>query len=357
MKRFALIGHPVAGSLSPRLFSAAYDGRFAYDLVDRELFADAWQVFLDSYEGINVTAPYKMDAFSSVDELSESALETGAVNLVVRRKADSRPGGGAQAVPRKSETPFAASSGGCAPDILVGYNTDVDGVVESVKECGIPVSDALVVGTGGAARAAVVAARRLGCRVTVSGRSLEKAAALVRSLVLTASAVVSPPPAASAAGIHSSPVSDRSLALTASAAVSPSPVSDRSLASAAALAAEAAAVNVVPLDQTAALSPDLIIYTLPGSAPVPPGLPTAGAVVLEAEYKAPALALVSPTLASHPALVSPNPACQGSNDPALSSARCKAYISGRRWLLHQAVAGYRLFTGLEPSIDAMSAAL
>lgn len=310
MKRFALIGHPVAGSLSPRLFSAAYDGRFAYDLVDRELFADAWQVFLDSYEGINVTAPYKMDAFSSVDELSESALETGAVNLVVRRKADSRPGGGAQAVPRKSETPFAASSGGCAPDILVGYNTDVDGVVESVKECGIPVSDALVVGTGGAARAAVVAARRLGCRVTVSGRSFEKAAALVRSL-----------------------------------------------ASAAALAAGAAAVNVVPLDQIAALSPDLIIYTLPGSAPVPPGLPTAGAVVLEAEYKAPALALVSPTLASPPALVSPNPACQVSNDPALSSARCKAYISGRRWLLHQAVAGYRIFTGLEPSIDAMSAAL
>ena len=343
MKRFALIGHPVAGSLSPRLFSAAYDGRFAYDLVDHELFADAWQVFLDSYEGINVTAPYKMDAFSSVDELSESALETGAVNLVVRRKADSRPGGGAQAVPRKSETPFAASSGGCAPDILVGYNTDVDGVVESVKECGIPVSDALVVGTGGAARAAVVAARRLGCRVTVSGRSFEKAAALVRSLALTASAVVSPPPAASAAGIHSSPASDRSLA------------------SAAALAAGAAAVNVVPLDKIAALSPDLIIYTLPGSAPVPPGLPTAGAVVLEAEYKAPALALVlalvSPTLASPPALVSPNPACQGSNDPALSSARCKAYISGRRWLLHQAVAGYRLFTGLEPSIDAMSAAL
>lgn len=339
MKRFALIGHPVAGSLSPRLFSAAYDGRFAYDLVDRELFADAWQVFLDSYEGINVTAPYKMDAFSSVDELSESALETGAVNLVVRRKADSRPGGGAQAVPRKSETPFAASSGGCAPDILVGYNTDVDGVVESVKECGIPVSDALVVGTGGAARAAVVAARRLGCRVTVSGRSFEKAAALVRSLALTASAAVSPSPAASAAGIHSSPVSDRSLA------------------SAAALAAGAAAVNVVPLDQIAALSPDIIIYTLPGSAPVPPGLPTAGAVVLEAEYKAPALALVSPTLASPPALVSPNPACQGSNDPALSSARCKAYISGRRWLLHQAVAGYRLFTGLEPSIDAMSAAL
>jgi len=238
VKRFALIGHPVAGSLSPRLFSAAYDGRFAYDLVDRESFADAWQVFLDCYDGINVTAPYKLDAFSKVDVLSGSALETGAVNLVVR-----------------SDKGF------------VGYNTDVDGVVESVKECGIPVSEALVVGTGGAARAAVVAARRLGCRVTVTGRSLEKAAAL--------------------------------------------------------------GCDIVPIGDVASLSPDLILYTLPGSAPVPPGLPTAGAVVLEAEYKA----------------------------PALASARCRAYISGRRWLLHQAVAGYRLFTGLEPSLAAMSAAL
>ena len=40
--KFALIGHPVAGSLSPRLFAAAYDGRYPYDLIDRECFEDAW---------------------------------------------------------------------------------------------------------------------------------------------------------------------------------------------------------------------------------------------------------------------------------------------------------------------------
>ena len=66
MKRFALIGHPVAGSLSPRLFTAAYEGRYPYDLIDAP-FDEAWARFLADYHGINVTAPYKQDAFRAVD--------------------------------------------------------------------------------------------------------------------------------------------------------------------------------------------------------------------------------------------------------------------------------------------------
>lgn len=234
MKRFALIGHPVAGSLSPRLFAAAYGGRYAYDLLDYSCFDDAWAAFLDGYDGINVTAPFKQDAFARVDVLSPDARQTGAVNLVVR--ADGK---------------------------LMGYNTDVDGVTGAVRASGLPVSRALVVGTGGAARAAAAAARQLGCSVTVSGRSLEKAAAL--------------------------------------------------------------GYEAIPLDQVRSLSPDLVLYTLPGSAPVPPDLPLSSAVVLEAEYKA----------------------------PALSACRCRAYLSGRQWLLWQAVAGYGLFTGQQPDVENM----
>ena len=144
--KFALIGHPVAGSLSPRLFAAAYDGAHSYDLLDFESFEDAWNAFVEGYDGINVTAPFKQDAFARVDELSPQARATGAVNLVVR---------GAHG--------------------FVGYNTDVDGVTMALQ--GLPLAEAMVVGTGGAARAAVYAAQQLGCRVTVTGRSLEKAAA------------------------------------------------------------------------------------------------------------------------------------------------------------------------------------
>lgn len=234
MKKFALIGHPVAGSLSPLLVKAAYQGRYTYDLVDCERFDDAWQVFLAQYDGINVTAPFKQDAFSRVDVLDPQARATGAVNLVI----PCREG-------------------------YAGYNTDVDGVLMALQETGLTFADALVVGTGGAARAAVYAMQVLGCSVTVCGRSLEKAAAL--------------------------------------------------------------GCRALSFEEAASLRPDVIVYTLPGRAPVPAGLPVSGAVVLEAEYRI----------------------------PQLSQARCRLYVSGRRWMLGQAVSGYRLFTGEEPCVEEM----
>ncbi len=240
MKRFALIGHPVAGSLSPRLFTAAYEGRYPYDLIDAP-FDEAWARFLADYHGINVTAPYKQDAFRAVDVLSDGARECGAVNLVVK-----------------------------APDgLLHGYNTDVDGVVGAVRETGFQPVNTLIIGAGGAAMASVVGAKILGSKtITIANRTYEKAAAL--------------------AAAHS--------------------------------------CKAVPLDAIGTLSPDLVIYTIPGGVPVVPGMPLGGAVVLEAEYKR----------------------------PSLSSAPCRKYISGLRWILHQAVAGYSLFTGEAPNLEALS---
>ena len=153
MKRFGLIGHPVAGSFSPKLFEAAYGGRYPYDLLEGADFGMSWKRFLDNYDGINITAPFKEDAFRAVDTLSDNARLCGAVNLAVK-----------------------------TPDGIVGYNTDVDGVVLAVQETGLPVSEALVVGCGGAGRAAAVAALRLGCRVTLANRTPARAAALAEDL-------------------------------------------------------------------------------------------------------------------------------------------------------------------------------
>ena len=243
MKRFALIGHPVAGSLSPRLFTAAYEGRYPYDLIDAP-FEEAWARFLADYDGINVTAPYKQDAFRAVDVLSDGARECGAVNLVVK-----------------------ATDG-----LLHGYNTDVDGVVGAVRETGFQPSDTLIIGAGGAAMAAVVGAKILGSgTITIANRTYEKAAAL--------------------AAAHS--------------------------------------CEAVPLDAIGTLTPDLVIYTIPGDARSLPGMTWPNAVVLEAEYKHPALAQVP----------------------------CRRYISGLRWILHQAVAGYSLFTGKAPNLEALSRAI
>jgi len=243
--KFALIGHPVSGSLSPRLFQAAYGGRYPYDLIEEASFDVAWARFLAEYDGINVTAPFKQDAFARVNRLTPDAQLTGAVNLVVRSGEET-----------------------------VGYNTDVEGVLGAVRESGLPVSEALIVGAGGAARAAAVAALGLGCRTTITNRTLSKAEAL----------------------------------------------------------AEALACQAVALADVPSLAPDLIVYTIPGSSAVVPGLTgdlLRNALVLEAEYK----------------------------HPVLANAPCRAYAGGRRWLLWQAVAGYGLFTGEEPDAEKMSAVL
>ena len=59
MKRFGLIGKPISHSGSPRLFRAGYHGKYEYDLIEAPDFETSWKLFLEKYDGINVTAPYK----------------------------------------------------------------------------------------------------------------------------------------------------------------------------------------------------------------------------------------------------------------------------------------------------------
>ena len=84
MKKFGLIGHPIAHSLSPALFKAAYDGKYAYDLIEGEDFETSYRRLIEEYDAINVTAPFKEAAFAKADILSEECASTGATNLLVK---------------------------------------------------------------------------------------------------------------------------------------------------------------------------------------------------------------------------------------------------------------------------------
>ena len=84
MKRFGLIGHPIAHSLSPALFKAGYDGRYPYELIETADFEEAYKRFLEGYDGINVTAPFKERAFAKADILSPECKTIGATNLLVK---------------------------------------------------------------------------------------------------------------------------------------------------------------------------------------------------------------------------------------------------------------------------------
>ena len=177
--------------------------------------------------------------------------------------------------------------------------------------------EALVVGCGGAGRAAAVAALRLGCRVTLANRTPSRAADLAADLNARLS------PIATATSIGTTPIG------TATSIGSPlgtTPVDTTPVGTSGTEPAGAAgsrpACTWVPVEDLPSLSPDLVIYTVPGPMDGFPEFPEA--IVLEANYRTPCL--------------------KGCG---------RTYISGLRWLLFQAVAGYEIFTGETPDADAM----
>jgi len=156
--RLALVGHPVHHSWSPDLHAAALahaglEGR--YDLLD--VPPGALAPVLDrmrsgAFDGLNVTLPHKVEVVSGLDGLTEEAALVGAVNTVFRDG-----------------------------DRLLGDNTDVPALVRCL-EGAIP-DEALVLGAGGAARAAVVAIARRGVgRIHVVARTPSRIASWVPTL-------------------------------------------------------------------------------------------------------------------------------------------------------------------------------
>lgn len=177
MKKFGLIGYPISGSLSPALMQAAYGGRYVYDLIETPSFDEAWEVFLRDYDGINVTAPFKEAAFDKVlrgGDVSDLAAKTGAANLIVKTPSGLRAYNTDVEGIRRAIAPAVSSI--IAPEsINRSANSDV---IEPAP--GKPSSDkkALVVGAGGAGRAAIVAAFEEGFDVMLVNRTYEKAVAL-----------------------------------------------------------------------------------------------------------------------------------------------------------------------------------
>lgn len=156
-KLLAVTGRPVLHSLSPVLQNAALKALGLEGAYVR-LAADTALGALDSARrigiaGLNVTAPFKQDIFELVEPASEAARETRAVNAVVFRR-----------------------------DRALGFNTDVPGVLDSLRERGVRLKGAraLVLGAGGAAASVVLALKSGGADVVVGNRTRARAAALAR---------------------------------------------------------------------------------------------------------------------------------------------------------------------------------
>ncbi len=140
--KFGLIGHPIEHSLSPALFKAGYDGMYPYDLIITEDFEEAYKRFLEGYDGINVTAPFKELALRKADIISEECRLVGATNLLIK-----------------------------TPEGIAAYNSDFRGLATMFRGLKGDEKTVLIVGAGGAGKAAKAAAEALGYETTVINRT------------------------------------------------------------------------------------------------------------------------------------------------------------------------------------------
>lgn len=165
-RRAAVLGHPVAHSLSPVLHRAAYaalglDGwRYdARDVTEEQL--PAVVADLDAtWSGLSLTMPLKTTVLPLLDHVEPLAEVVGAVNTVLVQQAGGRP-------------------------VLVGANTDVHGVVAALRER-LPddavVRTAVVLGAGATAASTLAALAQLGCtRADVWVRSVGRAGSTMRA--------------------------------------------------------------------------------------------------------------------------------------------------------------------------------
>ena len=178
MNNYGLIGDPIAKSLSPALFNAGFGGKYNYDLIEGASFGNSFKTFEERYKGINVTAPFKEDAFRRADIYTSYCSKIGAANILVKTGdgilADNSDFTGiilsiAEAYMPGLVRQFAAKYGEAMHKKVHLYLRQALTMLFSRKP------QALIVGCGGAGRAAAVAAAELGFDTALMNRTPEKA--------------------------------------------------------------------------------------------------------------------------------------------------------------------------------------
>ncbi len=158
-----IIGNPVAHSLSPVMHNAAFQS-LGMDWLYVPLPVESHDLEKAikglpalGFQAANVTVPYKEKVIPFLDSVSTSASEIGAVNTII-----------------------VGSDGS-----LTGENTDWTGFLGHLSEIGFDPTGctAVILGSGGSARAVAYALVSSGSNVGVYGRNAETSAALVERLL------------------------------------------------------------------------------------------------------------------------------------------------------------------------------
>ena len=148
-------GHPLAHTRSPAMQNAAIEAAgidavyLRFDSPTLDNLCDVMREYV--IRGMNVTIPYKQDVFRLLDRVSDVCYGAGAVNTIINTDG-----------------------------VLTGDNTDVEGIKYAFmkKDQEPKGKKVLIMGSGGAARAAAYAFDDMGCSLSIAGRN----AATVRDI-------------------------------------------------------------------------------------------------------------------------------------------------------------------------------
>jgi shikimate dehydrogenase len=161
-KLFAVVGDPISHSLSPLIHNrwmreAGLDAHYSAIHLQAEDAAPSIGLLAKDYSGLNVTLPHKIAALAASEEASADAKRVGAANTLTRND-----GGGWSA-----------------------HNTDIEGFAEALQSAeGSDLKDkpVVLIGAGGAARAAVLHLAKLGADLCIVNRSKANAERLAKDL-------------------------------------------------------------------------------------------------------------------------------------------------------------------------------
>lgn len=146
MKNYALLGasllHSISGMIHAGLFKISDEPYDRYDIADLSIddFHGRIENVLETYAGINVTAPYKADVIKYMDELDEKAALYNSVNCI-----------------------------GTSNNKRKGYNTDCDGFLDAVADFPLG-GKVLLAGFGGTGSMIAAEALMRGAELTICVR-------------------------------------------------------------------------------------------------------------------------------------------------------------------------------------------
>ena len=162
-KVYLIIGNPISHSLSPLMYNTLFSYYnmnsiyLPFNVKISEIEERVKQFKLLKVSGFNVTIPNKIKIMDFLDEIDDQALKIGAVNTVVNKNGK-----------------------------LIGYNTDINGVINSLSKNNVSPTNSnnvMLFGAGGAARSCIVALDQMKFKkVTVTNRSTNNAKNMVNDL-------------------------------------------------------------------------------------------------------------------------------------------------------------------------------